>query len=318
MPQQSRLLRAKGCYFDDSAARVDQAASCGNRTAGALVRTRPREVTREGVIPCDHAKFEDKTNFTLRQLELVAGIVEQLACKRSAAHECVISHAALSHREASQGEHTDTSLRVVAETEWFEQLRANAVVHNPNDRVINFLSSALATAEEGNDHHCVDALRLAMVIRLLGLRSDTPAAARQSEPDGRGRQVRALQKWRLKRAVEYIDTHLSAKVSLLDLAAVAGLSRMHFASQFRVATGLRPHEFLLRRRIRRAEELLRDTETSIVEIALTVGFQTQAHFTTVFKRFVGCTPCRWRVMNHGRGVPQAKAKTVEVSATAPD
>jgi AraC-like DNA-binding protein len=32
----------------------------------------------------------------------------------------------------------------------------------------------------------------------------------------------------------------------------------------------------------------------IVEIALTVGFQTQAHFTTVFKRFIGCTPCRWR------------------------
>jgi AraC-like DNA-binding protein len=69
---------------------------------------------------------------------------------------------------------------------------------------------------------------------------------------------------------------------------------MHFASQFRKATGVRPHEYLLTRRIRRGAELLRASEMPIVEIALTVGFQTQAHFTTVFKRFIGCTPCRWR------------------------
>src|SRR5260370_41206971 len=50
------------------------------------------------------------------------------------------------------------------------------------------------------------------------------------------------------------------------------------------------HEFLLRRRIQHAEELLRNTTMPIVEIALTVGFQTQAHLTTVFKRFAGCTP----------------------------
>ena len=52
---------------------------------------------------------------------------------------------------------------------------------------------------------------------------------------------------------------------------------MHFARQFRTATGLRPHEFFLRRRIQRAEELLWNTKMPIVDIALTVGFQTQAH-----------------------------------------
>jgi AraC-like DNA-binding protein len=106
-----------------------------------------------------------------------------------------------------------------------------------------------------------------------------------------------LQKWRLKRVVEYIDINLSNRVSLLDLAAVAGLSRMHFASQFRVATGLRPHEFLLGRRIRRSKELLRTSPMAIVEIAFAVGFQTQAHFTTVFKRFAGHTPRQWRMAN---------------------
>jgi AraC-like DNA-binding protein len=69
---------------------------------------------------------------------------------------------------------------------------------------------------------------------------------------------------------------------------------MHFAAQFRAATGFRPHEYLLRRRVQLAEELLRHSTLTIVEIALTVGFQTQAHFTTVFKRFAGNTPCQWR------------------------
>jgi AraC-like DNA-binding protein len=79
---------------------------------------------------------------------------------------------------------------------------------------------------------------------------------------------------------------------------------MHFASQFRAATGLRPHEFLLRRRVGRAEDLLRNSPIAIAEIALTVGFQTQAHFTTVFKKIVGCTPRQWRVVNQTPIAPQ--------------
>ena len=106
--------------------------------------------------------------------------------------------------------------------------------------------------------------------------------------------MRSLQKWRLKRVLQYVDDHLAAKITLQDLATVAGLSRMHFAAQFRAAVGMRPHEYLLKRRIERAEELLKQARVSLVEVALTVGFQTQAHFTTVFKRFAGDTPYQWR------------------------
>jgi AraC-like DNA-binding protein len=113
------------------------------------------------------------------------------------------------------------------------------------------------------------------------------------------RSIRALQKWRLKRVVEYVDINLSSKVSLQNLAAIAGLSRMHFASQFRIATGFRPHEFVLRRRIQRSKELLRTDPTPIFEVAFAVGFQTQAHFTTVFKRFTGFTPRQWRTASQG-------------------
>jgi AraC-like DNA-binding protein len=143
----------------------------------------------------------------------------------------------------------------------------------------------------------MEALQLAIAMRQFGLR---PAGERSTQADQgsvRGRNIQALQKWRLKRVVDYIDASMSSKITSRDLAAVAGLSRMHFASQFRVATGQRPHEFLLQRRIRRAAELMRDTTMTIMEIALAVGFQTQAHFTTVFKRFAGCTPRNWRVGN---------------------
>jgi transcriptional regulator GlxA family with amidase domain len=141
----------------------------------------------------------------------------------------------------------------------------------------------------------MESLRLAIAVRKFGLQT---AAEGTDGVSVRGRHIQGLQKWRLKRVIGYIDADMSSKINSRDLAAVAGLSRMHFASQFRVATGLRPHEFLLRRRIRRAAELMRDTTMPIMEIALSVGFQTQAHFTTVFKQFTGYTPRNWRVGNH--------------------
>ena len=73
---------------------------------------------------------------------------------------------------------------------------------------------------------------------------------------------------------------------------------MHFAAQFRVSTGIRPHEYLLRRRIERARDLLLQHDSSIADIALSVGFQAQSHFTTVFKRFMGDTPHQWRRSNY--------------------
>jgi AraC-like DNA-binding protein len=133
----------------------------------------------------------------------------------------------------------------------------------------------------------VEALGLAILTRLLSMRChrDLPATGRRTAP---------LPKWRLKRVVDYVDAHLASHITLADLAGAAGRTRMHFAAQFRVATGTRPHDFVLHRRIERAQEMLRDRSLALVDIALCVGFQTQAHFTTVFKRFTGVTPHRWR------------------------
>lgn len=103
-----------------------------------------------------------------------------------------------------------------------------------------------------------------------------------------------LQLWRLQRVVMYIEAHLADHVTLLDLSEAAGFSPMHFAGQFRTATGMRPHDYVLRRKVEEAQVLLLTSNTSIVDIAMSFGFLSQAHFTTVFKRFVGSSPLRWQ------------------------
>ncbi|MET0332289.1 MAG: AraC family transcriptional regulator [Dyella sp.] len=157
------------------------------------------------------------------------------------------------------------------------------------DPAIDRLGRALLAAESMDaafGRLYVDAVGLAVISHLLHRYAGSGQA-------GVPRRSTALQPWRLTRALDYIEAHLGENIALAELAEAAGLTRMHFAAQFRAATGLRPHEYLLRRRIERAQELLRREPISLADVALSVGFQTQAHFTTVFKRFVGRTPHRW-------------------------
>jgi len=226
-------------------------------------------------------------------------------------------HSRLPARAAGDGitislEHLDVALAVSTEKEGPEEngstnfkvsamrldrgAAGTEVMLSPSseDFVMERLSDALAATETSDDPNSAiyaDALRLAILTRQFSRQSGaTPPTVETLS----GRNVRSLQRWRLKRVIQYVDENLSAKITLQDLAAVAGLSRMHFAAQFRGAMGMRPHEYLLKRRIERAEKLLKRNDMPLVEIALTVGFQTQAHFTTVFKRFTGDTPYQWR------------------------
>jgi AraC-like DNA-binding protein len=104
----------------------------------------------------------------------------------------------------------------------------------------------------------------------------------------------AIPRWRMQRVDTYIGQHLGDPISLAAVAGAAGLSPMHFAARFRLATGQRPHHYILRARIEYAKALLASSERSVVEVAGDTGFRTQAHFTTIFKRFTGATPCAWR------------------------
>lgn len=155
------------------------------------------------------------------------------------------------------------------------------------ESLVRALLAAMA-APEASDDDSLASIGSALVVRALAL------CRTRREISAPGRSRAPLPTWRLKRVVQHIDAHLQGRITLGDMAAVAGLTRMHFAAQFRRATGMSPHGYLLQRRVERAKALLCDSRRPLVDIALSVGFGTQPHFTTVFKRFAGQTPHRWR------------------------
>jgi len=114
-------------------------------------------------------------------------------------------------------------------------------------------------------------------------------------------RVHPLSTWRLNRVRRHAETRLDQRLTLEELADVAGFSRAHFAATFKAATSMSAHEFLLRLRIQEAAKLLLGTDLPLVDIALQCGFQNQPHFTTVFKKMTSVTPRRWR--NARRGLP---------------
>jgi AraC family transcriptional regulator len=79
------------------------------------------------------------------------------------------------------------------------------------------------------------------------------------------------------------------------MAATAHLSAYHFARQFKAATGLPPHQYVIARRVDRAQQLLQpDGDLSLTEIAARAGFSDQCQFSHHFKRLVGVTPGQFR------------------------
>ena len=87
---------------------------------------------------------------------------------------------------------------------------------------------------------------------------------------------------------------LDASPTLEQLAAVARLSPYHFARQFKTATGLPPHEYVISRRVERAKQFLQGGDLSLAEVAAHAGFSDQSQFSRHFKRLVGVTPGQFR------------------------
>lgn len=99
-----------------------------------------------------------------------------------------------------------------------------------------------------------------------------------------------------RRAKELLSANLNEEVSLSRLAAECGLSVHHFARAFRQSTGVPPHRWLLKHRVERAKELLRNSASPLADVAFECGFADQSHFTRVFTAMVGVSPGAWRRM----------------------
>jgi AraC family transcriptional regulator len=111
----------------------------------------------------------------------------------------------------------------------------------------------------------------------------------ESGRDGR------LPRGKLRAVMEYIEERLDVGPTLEQMAAVARLSSYHFARQFRAATGLPPHQYVIARRIERAKQLLEaGGDLSLAAVAAHAGFSDQSQFSHHFKRMVGITPGQFR------------------------
>jgi AraC family transcriptional regulator len=105
-----------------------------------------------------------------------------------------------------------------------------------------------------------------------------------------------LSRNRLRAVVDYVEGHLQMGPTVQQMASIARLSPFYFARQFRAATGLAPHHYLIMRRVERAKQLLiAGTDISLADVAASAGFSDQSQFSYHFKRMVGVTPKQYRV-----------------------
>lgn len=125
-----------------------------------------------------------------------------------------------------------------------------------------------------------------LCIQLLRDHSVIPPPERGDRPGLRSLQV--------KQVIDFMTEHLDEDVGLQQLAELLNISRFHFCTAFRHATGFTPHQWLVRIRMERACELLSRSRMTITEVALAVGYHTPSSFAHAFRMAIGVTPTEYR------------------------
>ncbi len=98
----------------------------------------------------------------------------------------------------------------------------------------------------------------------------------------------------VREVYNYIESHYSDKITLLELEKKFAVSKYHLQKQFKAHIGCSPNDFLLRIRLNWAKEFLRTTNESVAKIANDVGFENISYFINQFKRQEGTTPAKYR------------------------
>ncbi|MEM9552835.1 MAG: AraC family transcriptional regulator [Acidobacteriota bacterium] len=136
----------------------------------------------------------------------------------------------------------------------------------------------------------IDGLVRVLVAQLLRKAGVTPSMASERLSDAM-----------LRRLIDYIEGHLADRIVVKELANVSGLSPFYFSRSFRQTVGMSPYQFVIERRLARAQALLSDTRLTLVEVALACGFASQAHMTDTFRARTGVSPGRFRSIARGGG-----------------
>jgi AraC family transcriptional regulator len=153
-------------------------------------------------------------------------------------------------------------------------------------RHICLTCAAMLTAQIPGKSPCIAALTQLFATHLVE-RYTEPAA--QARGQSGGLPIRQLRK-----VEDYVREHLDEEIGIEALAELAELSPFHFSRVFKETTGMTPLQFVTRKRITRAQQLIRETSRSLIEIGLEIGYTNPSHFARVFRKVVGVTPTEFR------------------------
>jgi AraC family transcriptional regulator len=133
---------------------------------------------------------------------------------------------------------------------------------------------------------CYDALALQASVHIL--RKYASVQFKMPCAQGRFRPAHA-------RLIEdYIEQNIFRNITLEELANTCNCTPVQFARKFQVHYGMRPHAYVLSRKVERACQLLRKDRLPLKEIALLSGFADQSHLNRVFRRYMNITPAEYR------------------------
>lgn len=151
--------------------------------------------------------------------------------------------------------------------------------------VMKELCTAIRSALDDERSTAEDSLRRASEI----LGEIAPSEVATKEPVRGG-----LSPWQIRKVTSHVEAHLDRSIRNEDLAAIVRLNPSHFGRAFRNSFGEPPHEYVIRRRVERAQGLMLSTDASLSDIALDCGLADQSHLTRLFRRIVGESPRAWR------------------------
>lgn len=105
-----------------------------------------------------------------------------------------------------------------------------------------------------------------------------------------------LPQYKLKQALEYMNSHLSENVSLATISEELGISQYYFCRLFKQSTGITPHAYLIQQRVEMSKQLLKQRELTINEIVIRCGFANPSHFAKHFQKHTGISPKQFRIL----------------------
>ncbi len=106
--------------------------------------------------------------------------------------------------------------------------------------------------------------------------------------------VSGLTSKELEKALYYIDKNMAENYSIENLAEEFGVSKFNFIEKFKSSTNVTPHQFIIKKKLERSKNLLKEVSLSLTDITYMLNFSDQSHFSNSFKKMYGITPREFR------------------------